>query len=118
MAGQKSGIGCIGGLGSIYCNQERLGEGADGVTTLNQKKHPCPDCKHCQQCSSVRCHLCRGQGADAAERRFAGLSLAGQIELFEAVNRGDQPEGRYPAERTGCRAELFTTVSPPRDQSP
>ncbi len=65
------------------------------MTTTGQKKHACPDCRECQNCSPARCHLCRGQGAQEGERRFAGLSMAQQIALFEAVNRGEQPEGSY-----------------------
>jgi hypothetical protein len=57
------------------------------VTTSAEKKHPCDDCRQCQGCSPTRCHLCRGQGGGEAERRFAGLSLAEQIELFERMNR-------------------------------
>jgi len=59
------------------------------MTTSRRRKHPCPDCRHCQHCSETRCHLCRGQGAKAGERRFAGLSMAQQIALYEAVNRGE-----------------------------
>ncbi|MFH1060937.1 MAG: hypothetical protein V1797_19920 [Pseudomonadota bacterium] len=69
------------------------------MTTSQARKHPCPDCRQCQQCAPSRCHLCRGQGADAGERRFAGLSMAEQIALFEAVQRGEAPEGDYGA---GC----------------
>jgi len=65
------------------------------MTTCERKKHPCPDCRQCQQCSDTRCNLCRGQGAEEGERRFNQLSLAEQIELFEAVNRGERPEGPY-----------------------
>lgn len=65
------------------------------MTTSGVKKHPCPDCRQCQQCAPSRCHLCRGQGAGAGERRFAGLSMAEQIALFEAVQRGEAPEGAY-----------------------
>ena len=65
------------------------------MTTTGDKKHPCPDCRACQGCSPTRCHLCRGQGGDAAQRRFEGLSLAEQCALFEAVNRGEAPEGDY-----------------------
>lgn len=65
------------------------------MTTSAAKKHPCPDCRQCQQCAPSRCHLCRGQGAGEAERRFAGLSMAEQIALFEAVQRGEAPEGAY-----------------------
>ena len=73
------------------------------MTTCARKKHPCPDCRQCQQCSPVRCNLCRGQGADEGERRFHQLSLAEQIELFEAVNRGERPEGRYGRAWIACK---------------
>ncbi|ADK85373.1 hypothetical protein Deba_2008 [Desulfarculus baarsii DSM 2075] len=66
------------------------------MTTSSKKKHQCPDCRQCQGCSPARCNLCRGQGEDAASR-FAGMSLSEQIALFEAVNRGDAPEGDYDA---------------------
>lgn len=72
------------------------------MTTMQRKKHPCPDCKQCQNCSPSRCHLCRGQGAETAERRFAGLSISEQIALYEAVNRGDLPEGSYGREECSC----------------
>lgn len=65
------------------------------MTTKQCKKHPCPDCRECQGCSETRCHVCRGQGANCAERRFQNLSLAEQCALFEAVNRGEAPEGDY-----------------------
>lgn len=65
------------------------------MTTCESKKHPCPDCRACQGCSLTRCYLCRGQGAEDAERRFAGLSIAEQCALFDAVNRGEAPEGDY-----------------------
>jgi hypothetical protein len=83
------------------------------VTTCKQKKHSCPDCKQCQQCSPTRCHLCRGQGADEAERRFSGLSMAEQIALFEAVNRGETPEGRYGTEIGEYGSDLFQTMIQP-----
>ncbi|MCB2192414.1 MAG: hypothetical protein KQI62_12670 [Deltaproteobacteria bacterium] len=65
------------------------------MTTTESKKYPCPDCRSCQGCSPTRCNLCRGQGAEDAERRFAGLSIAEQCALYEAVNRGEAPEGEY-----------------------
>lgn len=72
------------------------------MTTSQRKKHPCPDCRQCQQCSPSRCHLCRGQGADRAEARFAAMSVAEQIQLFEEINRAGEPEpGRCPA----CRGQ-------------
>lgn len=80
------------------------------MTTCTRKKHPCPDCKQCQQCSPARCHLCRGQGANAAERRFSGLSMTEQIALFEAVNRGKAAEGSYGADKGVHGADLFQTV--------
>lgn len=72
------------------------------MTTSDAKKHPCPDCRQCQQCAPSRCHLCRGQGAGEAERRFAGLSMAEQIALFEAVQRGEAPEGAYGCGDRAC----------------
>ncbi len=55
------------------------------MTTDTRKKHPCPDCRQCQHCSPTRCNLCRNQdGKD----RFAGMSLAEQIRLYEELNRG------------------------------
>lgn len=81
------------------------------MTTLRQKKHACPDCKQCQQCSPTRCHLCRGQGADQAERRFSGLSMAEQIALFESVNRGETAEGRYGPEEAVHSSEVFPRIS-------
>jgi hypothetical protein len=81
------------------------------LTTRRQKKHPCPDCKQCQQCSPSRCHLCRGQGADQAERRFSGLSMAEQIALFESVNRGETTEGHYEHDHGANRSELFPRIS-------
>jgi hypothetical protein len=83
------------------------------VTTCERKKHPCPDCRQCQKCSPTRCSLCRGQGAEQAERRFGQLSLAGQIELFEAVNRGERPEGAYgPAKDKYDEPAPFPLYSP------
>lgn len=81
------------------------------MTTSKQRKHTCPDCKQCQQCSETRCQLCRGQGADAAERRFTGLSMAQQIALFEAVNRGEAPEGIYGCEGR-CRMKSIIPRAP------
>jgi len=69
------------------------------MTTSARKKHPCPDCRQCQGCSPSRCHLCRGQGGCQAEARFAGLSLAEQIALYEELN---QPR---PAPGSGPRLE-------------
>ncbi|MCB2189096.1 MAG: hypothetical protein KQJ78_21970 [Deltaproteobacteria bacterium] len=62
------------------------------MTTCKDKKHRCPDCRECQGCSETRCRVCRGQGQP---QPFAGMSLAEQIALFEAVNRGQAPEGDY-----------------------
>lgn len=64
------------------------------MTTSARKKHKCPDCKQCQGCSEARCNLCRGQ-SDQGASRFAGLSISEQIALFDAVNRGETPEGDY-----------------------
>ena len=64
------------------------------MTTSARKKYKCPDCKQCQGCSEARCNLCRGQ-AGSATSQFAGLSMAEQIALYEAVNKGEAPEGDY-----------------------
>ncbi len=72
------------------------------MTTSQAKKHACPDCRQCQNCAEARCHLCRGQGADAGERRFAGLSISEQIALYEAVQRGEAPEGDYGPRACAC----------------
>jgi hypothetical protein len=45
------------------------------------KKHPCPDCRHCQWCSDDRCRLCLRSG-----RCRKKLSMAEQIALFEELN--------------------------------
>ena len=45
------------------------------------KKHPCRDCVYCQWCSNDRCNLC------LKHRGFCSkLSLAEQIELYDALN--------------------------------
>jgi hypothetical protein len=49
------------------------------------KKHPCPDCHFCQQCSPSRCTVCR-----SGERQSeAKLSLQEQIALYERLNAED-----------------------------
>lgn len=83
------------------------------MTTSHDKKHACPDCRKCQNCAPSRCHLCRGQGAGEAERRFAGLSMAEQIALFEAVNRGEVPEGGYGPASRGRLQGLGDILPPP-----
>ncbi|MGD9125263.1 MAG: hypothetical protein PVG60_09230 [Desulfarculaceae bacterium] len=65
------------------------------MTTDANKKHPCPDCRQCQHCSEVRCRVCRGGEGGQCGHRFSGMSLAEQIALFELVNRGQVPEGKY-----------------------
>jgi hypothetical protein len=52
-----------------------------------KKKHPCPDCRSCQQCGDARCHACRSGHA-----RPPRLTFAEQIALFNARNQDD--EGR------------------------
>lgn len=53
------------------------------------KKHPCPDCAFCQWCSDDRCRLCLDR--KPANRRK--LSLREQVELYEAVNKGNKGDG-------------------------
>jgi len=57
------------------------------VNGPEDKKHPCPDCAFCQWCGDDRCRLCR-ECRPAAGRK---LSLAAQIELYEALNSGAKP---------------------------
>lgn len=86
------------------------------MTTSQAKKHPCADCRQCQNCAPARCHLCRGQGAEEGERRFAGLSISQQIALYEAVQRGEAPEGDYGAKACACGGsdDLAGLVALPR----
>ena len=46
------------------------------------RKHTCPDCFACQQCSDDRCTVCLGQGADCTRgdhcRRRTALSESGK----------------------------------------
>lgn len=49
------------------------------------RKHPCPDCHHCQFCSDARCQSCR----ECGKRRTGKLSLREQIELYERINAGE-----------------------------
>ncbi len=45
------------------------------------KKHPCPDCVFCQQCSETRCNACRGKKNKALK-----MTVAEQIQRFETLN--------------------------------
>lgn len=42
------------------------------------KKHPCPDCFECQQCSDDRCRVCLSEGTEdgAPRNRFRGEGLS------------------------------------------
>ncbi len=46
------------------------------------KKHPCPDCRHCQWCPDTRCSMCLR--TEPCRRK---LSMAEQIALYEKINR-------------------------------
>jgi len=37
-----------------------------------RKKHPCPDCFSCQQCSNERCRVCQDQKASPKKYRKPG----------------------------------------------
>ena len=50
---------------------------------MNEKKHPCPDCRMCQWCSDDRCRLCLRSGTGCRKK----LSMAEQIARFEELNR-------------------------------
>ena len=47
------------------------------------KRHPCPDCKCCLECSETRCRLCRQPVCKSTGRK---LSMAEQIRLYELTN--------------------------------
>jgi len=49
-----------------------------------EKKHPCPDCDHCQWCSDDRCRLCLRQSCGRK------LSMAEQIARYEALNNASR----------------------------
>jgi hypothetical protein len=46
------------------------------------KKHPCPDCHFCQECSPSRCQVCKGTGRKSEDK----LSLREQIALYDKIN--------------------------------
>jgi hypothetical protein len=48
----------------------------------SDKKHPCPDCIHCQWCGDDRCRLCLGHTGACRKK----LSMREQIELYESLN--------------------------------
>jgi D-arabinose 1-dehydrogenase-like Zn-dependent alcohol dehydrogenase len=50
--------------------------------SVADRKHPCPDCRHCQWCGDDRCRLCRQSPAGAHRK----LSFAEQIALYEQLN--------------------------------
>jgi hypothetical protein len=52
------------------------------------RKHPCPDCHYCQQCSAARCSLCRCRGGESGPK----LSLEEQVALYERINSPEHPE--------------------------
>jgi len=53
-----------------------------------EKKHPCPDCRHCQWCAEERCRLCL-RSTDNCRKK---LSMAEQIALFEQINGSGSPK--------------------------
>ena len=72
----------FGGLTRVY--NPGCGNGPAG------KKHPCPDCHFCQNCSDARCHACRSEAnRHCQQRQCRKLSLREQIALFEKVNRDE-----------------------------
>ena len=46
------------------------------------KKHKCPDCHFCQECSPSRCNVCR----ETESKPDCKLSLEEQIALYEKTN--------------------------------
>jgi NADH:ubiquinone oxidoreductase subunit E len=58
------------------------------------RKHPCPDCACCLECSEARCRVCRGV---VCEKRGRKLSVAEQIRLYERINAEDRERnGTFP----------------------
>jgi hypothetical protein len=51
------------------------------------KKHPCPDCQHCQWCSDDRCRLCLRSAGGCRKK----LSMQEQIALYEKLNKNCDP---------------------------
>lgn len=56
----------------------------------NPKKHPCPDCGHCQWCGDDRCRLCLGRSGRCRHKK---LSITEQIKLYDSLNHSP-PEGK------------------------
>lgn len=50
------------------------------------KKHPCPDCFHCQACSESRCQSCKGGTHRVDSCNWKKLSIREQIRLFDEIN--------------------------------
>ena len=55
------------------------------------KKHPCPDCTFCQWCGDDRCALCLRPAAKPKRK----LSVAEQLALYDAINRGEHPDDKH-----------------------
>ncbi len=47
------------------------------------KKHRCPDCHFCQECSPSRCNVCR----ETCTKPECKLSLQEQVALYEQTNK-------------------------------
>lgn len=59
-------------------------------TGPSRRKHPCPDCHFCQDCSDARCHACRSERNRHCKAQCRQkLSLRDQIALYEELNRSD-----------------------------
>ncbi|HZV82905.1 MAG TPA: hypothetical protein VFF53_12135 [Geobacteraceae bacterium] len=58
--------------------------------SLSHKKHPCPDCTFCQWCGDDRCALCLRKGSCRRKK----LSVAEQIDLYDAINRREPEDDR------------------------
>lgn len=72
----------LGGLSRVYV--PGCGSGA------SRRKHPCPDCHFCQDCSDARCHACRRDRTQSLDGWCPRkLSLREQVALYEALNRSD-----------------------------
>ena len=55
------------------------------MTEVDQKKHPCTDCRFCQWCSDDRCSLCRNDSVCCRRK----LSIREQIAAYNVLNEAD-----------------------------
>jgi transglutaminase/protease-like cytokinesis protein 3 len=67
------------------------------------KKHRCPDCHFCQECSPSRCNVCRETGT----KPECKLSLQEQVALYEQTNT------KRKVKDTNLQSAFYNLKSPP-----